>query len=129
MDLVKWLLEGDVSIQYQVYRDLLNKDKPALRKRIIKEGFGKKLLSNQQDSPFGEDAPAPQNASFDGLVNANLSPLHDSFTPPAPQQTQQSSATDDAAMPDDFNFEDLFDNHSNEVTSIPDIQSQNSPAR
>ncbi|NOQ36482.1 MAG: type VI secretion system-associated FHA domain protein TagH, partial [Methylococcaceae bacterium] len=87
-----------------------------------------KLLGNQQDSPFGNDAPAPQNASFDGLLNANLSPLHDSFTPPAPQQTQQSSATDDAAMPDDFNFEDLFDNHSNEVTSIPDIQSQNSPA-
>ena len=49
MDLIEWLLEGDVSIQYQVHRDLLGKEKPALRKRINKEGFGKTLLSKQQD--------------------------------------------------------------------------------
>ena len=49
MDVIKWLLDGDVSIQYQVYRDLLGKEKPNLKKRIVKEGFGKALLANQQN--------------------------------------------------------------------------------
>ena len=49
MDLIKWLLEGDVSIQYQTHRDLLGKDIPSLRKRISSEGFGKMLLDLQQE--------------------------------------------------------------------------------
>ena len=51
MDLIKWLLEGDVSIQYQTYRDLLEEEKPDLRQRISTEGFGKSLL--QLQSPDG----------------------------------------------------------------------------
>ena len=47
MNLIKWLLEGDVSIQYQVYRDLLGEDKKELRERIAKEGFGKQILDLQ----------------------------------------------------------------------------------
>lgn len=43
--IIEWLLEGDVSIQYQVYRDLLNSDQPALRHRIATEGWGHLLLS------------------------------------------------------------------------------------
>ncbi len=43
--LISWLLEGDVSIQYQVYRDLLKEDKPALQKRIASEGWGAQFLS------------------------------------------------------------------------------------
>ena len=50
MDIIKWLLKGDISIQYQTYRDLLGQDKPELKQRIDKEGFGKKLLYLQQDS-------------------------------------------------------------------------------
>lgn len=48
MDVMKWLLEGDVSIQYQVYRDLLGLEKRELRERIEFEGFGKKLLEKQK---------------------------------------------------------------------------------
>jgi hypothetical protein len=44
-EIMAWLLEGDISIQYQVHRDLLNIDKPQLRKRIGSEGWGSKLLS------------------------------------------------------------------------------------
>ena len=33
-NLLDWLLDSDVSIQFQVYRDLLNKDRPDLRERI-----------------------------------------------------------------------------------------------
>lgn len=45
--IIKWLLEGDVSIQYQVHRDLLNSEQPALRQRIATEGWGQILLSNR----------------------------------------------------------------------------------
>jgi hypothetical protein len=45
--IINWLLEGDVSIQYQAYRDLLNSEQPSLQQRIANEGFGKVLLSHQ----------------------------------------------------------------------------------
>ena len=44
-NLIKWLLEGDVSIQYQVHRDLLNTERPDLKERISKEGWGARFLS------------------------------------------------------------------------------------
>lgn len=44
-ELISWLLEGDISIQYQTYRDLLGVDKPQLRRRIEREGWGAKFLS------------------------------------------------------------------------------------
>jgi hypothetical protein len=43
--IIEWLLEGDVSIQYQVYRDLLKTEKKHLRERIAKEGWGARFLS------------------------------------------------------------------------------------
>jgi len=42
---IEWLLEGDISIQYQVYRDLLAIEKPHLRERIAVEGWGRQFLS------------------------------------------------------------------------------------
>lgn len=45
--ILSWLLEGDVSIQYQVYRDLLGEERPDLRKRIAEEGWGQAFLSRQ----------------------------------------------------------------------------------
>ena len=47
-NLIDWLLEGDVSIQYQVHRDLLENDEKGLQKRIATEGWGKEFLSKQQ---------------------------------------------------------------------------------
>ena len=46
--LIAWLLEGDVSIQYQVHRDLLATEKPHLRARIATEGWGAQFLSYQK---------------------------------------------------------------------------------
>ena len=43
--LIAWLLKGDVSIQYQVHRDLLATEKPHLRDRIATEGWGAQFLS------------------------------------------------------------------------------------
>jgi len=42
-----WLLSGDISIRYQVQRDLLDKDDRALQQRIHLEGWGKQLLDLQ----------------------------------------------------------------------------------
>jgi len=48
--IIGWLLDSDVSIQYQVYRDLLMIDRPDLKTRISKEGWGAKFLSYRKDS-------------------------------------------------------------------------------
>lgn len=54
-DIISWLLQGDVSIQYQVYRDLLDDEKPALRNKIEKEGWGLKFLSYRKaDGHWGK---------------------------------------------------------------------------
>lgn len=46
-ELIKWMLEGDVSIQYQVHRDLLATEQKDLQDRISKEGWGAKFLSRR----------------------------------------------------------------------------------
>tara|TARA_R110002111_G_scaffold262802_1_gene341229 strand:+ start:921 stop:1844 length:924 start_codon:yes stop_codon:yes gene_type:complete len=48
-EIIQWLLEGDVSIQYQVHRDLLSKEREDLRNRIATEGFGAKFLSKRKE--------------------------------------------------------------------------------
>ncbi|WP_323789592.1 hypothetical protein [Psychroserpens sp.] len=45
---MKWLLEGDVSIQYQVHRDLQFTNREDLQQRIEKEGFGAQFLSKRK---------------------------------------------------------------------------------
>ncbi|MBD3173360.1 hypothetical protein GF326_12925 [Candidatus Bathyarchaeota archaeon] len=47
---LNWLLRGDVSIQYQVYRDLLGENKPQLRQRIATEGWGAKFMSKRKEN-------------------------------------------------------------------------------
>ena len=49
-DLIKWLLAGDVSIQYQVHRDLLAELRPELRQRIKSEGWGQQFLSKRLEN-------------------------------------------------------------------------------
>jgi len=46
-DIIQWLLSGDVSIQYQVQRDLLSNDRPDLRNRIETEGWGAAFLAKR----------------------------------------------------------------------------------
>lgn len=47
-DLLNWLLDGDVAIQYQVYRDLLDEDRPDLRVRIATQGWGAQFLNGRR---------------------------------------------------------------------------------
>lgn len=51
--IIKWLLEGDVSIQYQTQKDLLHVNKDSiveLRDRIGTEGWGYRFLQRQKDN-------------------------------------------------------------------------------
>ena len=51
--IINWLLKGDVSVQYQVHRDLLSSDENTLarlKSRIAKEGFGKRFLDEQNEN-------------------------------------------------------------------------------
>ncbi|MCF8266803.1 MAG: hypothetical protein K9I69_01885 [Ignavibacteriales bacterium] len=43
--IIHWLLEGDVAIQYQVHRDLLGEDRSDIQLRIEEEGWGRQFLS------------------------------------------------------------------------------------
>jgi len=49
-EVIEWLLNGDVSIQYQVHRDLLKINKPGLKERISTEGWGKEFLSYRKQN-------------------------------------------------------------------------------
>ena len=50
--IVNWLLSGDVSIQYQVNRDLLNSENRQLRNRIHKEGWGARFLKKRKKGGY-----------------------------------------------------------------------------
>ena len=47
-EIINWLLEGDVSIRYQVHRDLLDLEQVKLQKQIEKKGWGAKFLSKRR---------------------------------------------------------------------------------
>jgi hypothetical protein len=54
-EIINWLLEGDVSIQYQTHRDLLKSEPEVLgklKKRIATEGWGNELLKKQHPEGY-----------------------------------------------------------------------------
>lgn len=77
--IIKWLLKGDVSIQYQVYRDLLGVDKKELQEQIGIEGWGRQFLSKRKaNGHWGEQFYQPKWTSTHytllDLRNLNLCP-------------------------------------------------------
>ena len=77
--LIGWLLEGDVSIQYQVHRDLLDAERPELRDRITGEGWGAAFLSRRGgDGHWGRGFYMPKWTSTHytllDLKNLGISP-------------------------------------------------------
>ena len=54
-EIIDWLLDGDVAIQYQVHRDLKGNVRPDLQQRMIKEGWGPRFLKQQKaDGHWGD---------------------------------------------------------------------------
>jgi hypothetical protein len=48
--IIAWLLEGDIALQYQVYRDLLGIERKDIQDRIAGEGWGKQFLSRRNSN-------------------------------------------------------------------------------
>ena len=77
--IIKWLLDSDVSIQYQVYRDLLGEEREDIQSRIATEGWGALYLSKRRtDGHWGRKFYQPKWTSshytlFD-LRNLCISP-------------------------------------------------------
>ena len=60
-EILGWLLAGDVSIQYQAHRDLLSRERPDLRQRIEREGWGSRLLAERKaDGHWGRGFYQPK---------------------------------------------------------------------
>ena len=60
-EIIKWLLAGDVSIQYQVHRDILSDERHDLRKKIAFEGWGKQfLLERKPEGHWGQKFYQPK---------------------------------------------------------------------
>lgn len=77
--IIAWLLEGDVSIQYQVNRDLLDNDRKDLQDKIANEGWGMHFLAKRNsNSHWGKGFYQPKWTSSHytllDLRNLNLSP-------------------------------------------------------
>ena len=77
--IIAWLLEGDVPIQYQVHRDLLGTDRKDLQARIAGEGWGRQFLEKRNpNGHWGERFYQPKWISTHytllDLRNLNLNP-------------------------------------------------------
>lgn len=78
-ELMEWLLSGDVSIQYQVFRDLLDTDRGDLHRRIATEGWGARFLScRNPDGHWGRGFYQPKwtcsHYTLLDLKNLQISP-------------------------------------------------------
>lgn len=96
---IKWLLKGDVSIQYQVHRDLLGEDRRDLQDRIAKEGWGKQFLSKRKSNGhWGDGFYQPKwvstHYSLLDLRNLNLKPNHELVKETINQVLNTSKAED-----------------------------------
>jgi len=62
--IIEWLLKGHVSIQYQVWRNLLGVEKKKLQNRITIEGWGNNFLSmRHSNGHWGDRFYQPKSIS------------------------------------------------------------------
>lgn len=102
--LIDWLLEGDVSIRYQVHRDLLVTEKPHLRNRIATEGWGAQFLAvRKKDGHWGERFYQPKWISTHytilDLKNLAISPKNEKIRQSISQVAQKLKGPDGGILP------------------------------
>ena len=100
--IIDWLLEGDVSIQYQVWRDLLGSDKKKLQTRIANEGWGMNILSKRNsDGHWGDRFYQPKWISTHytllDLRNLNL-PSNNEIVQETIELVLQNNMADDGGI-------------------------------
>jgi hypothetical protein len=102
--LIAWLLDGDVSIQYQVHRDLLDTEKPDLRNRIATEGWGTQFLSfRKKEGHWGQRFYQPKWISTHytilDLKNLAISPDNNEIKQSISQVIQKLKGQDGGIFP------------------------------
>lgn len=84
-NLIKWLLSGDVAIQYQTHRDLLDAERPDLQNRIAAEGWGKRFLAaRNRNGHWGQGFYQPK------WISSHYTLLDLKYLNPAQELTQVS---------------------------------------
>lgn len=101
-NVIEWLLQGDISIQYQVHRDLLDTDMAEIQNRISEEGWGKAFLSRRKsDGHWGKSFYQPKWISTHytllDLRNLNLAPDH-SLIQSSIERILDTSGTNDGGI-------------------------------
>ncbi len=137
--LIAWLLEGDVSLQYQVHRDLLGAEKPELRERIAAEGWGARFLSyRKEEGHWGQRFYQPKWISTHytvlDLKNLAISPKNEEIRQSISLVIQTLKSPDGGILPigaekkSDVCVNGMFLNYAayflmeeNELTSIVDF--------
>jgi hypothetical protein len=102
--LIDWLLTGDVSIQYQVHRDLLATEKPNMRERIAREGWGAEFLSyRKKEGHWGQRFYQPKWISTHytilDLKNLAISPQNEAILASISQVIQTLKGPDGGILP------------------------------
>jgi hypothetical protein len=102
--LITWLLEGDVSIQYQVHRDLLASVRPELQARIATEGWGAEFLSfRRKEGHWGQRFYQPKWISTHytilDLKNLAISPNNNTIRQSILQVIQKLKSPDGGILP------------------------------
>ena len=97
--IIAWLLKGDVSIQYQVYRDLLGEHKKDVQARISNEGWGHRFLSKRKPNGhwgirFYQPKWTSTHYTLLDLRNLNLVPNHKKIKESIEQVLSTSIAED-----------------------------------
>jgi hypothetical protein len=93
--IINWLLEGDVAIQYQTHRDLLDTDRSDLRRRIATEGWGAAFLSKRlSNGHWGQKFYQPKwTSSHYTLLDLRYLCIDQGC--PAPRETAAMIATEE----------------------------------
>jgi len=108
-EVLKWLLDGDVSIQYQVHRDLLSSDRKDLRTKIESQGWGAKFLSNRRpEGHWGQKFYQPKWTSSHytllDLKNLCINPDHPLIQESVDMIVANEKAPDGGIKPTDIHF-------------------------
>ncbi|MCJ7717023.1 MAG: hypothetical protein MUO54_10970 [Anaerolineales bacterium] len=104
LQLIAWLLEGDVSLQYQVHRDLLASEQLQLRNRIESEGWGAQFLSfRKKEGHWGDRFYQPKWISTHytilDLKNLAISQNHNKIRQSVSQVIQNLKGPDGGIFP------------------------------
>lgn len=138
-DIIAWLLEGDVSIQYLTNRDLLGIEKPKLQNRIAEEGWGAEFLSRRnQNGHWGQKYYQPKWISTHytllDLKNLGISPENKLVREAIDLVLNTEKATDGGILPIGtskisdvcingmfLNFSSYFKTEQNKLKSVIDF--------